>query len=49
MKDLLPTSAATSEVEETPELYVIRVYNALNSGRVSEAEQCWKQAVKVRP
>ena len=47
VKDLLPTSAATSEVEETPELYVIRVYAALNSGRVSEAEQCWKQAVKL--
>ena len=32
VKDLLPTSASTSEVEETPELYVIRVYTALNSG-----------------
>jgi transformation/transcription domain-associated protein len=47
VKDLLPTSASTSEVEETPELYVIRVYTALNSGRVAEAEQCWKQAVKL--
>jgi len=47
VKDLLPASAATSEVEETPELYIIRVYSALNSGRVSEAEQCWKQAVKL--
>ena len=47
VRDLLPTSAATSEVEETPETYVIRVYSALNAGRVAEAEQCWKQAVKL--
>ena len=47
VKELLPASASASELEETPELYVIRVYAALNSGRVAEAEQCWKQAVKL--
>ena len=47
LKDLLPQSPATSEVEETPEVYIIRVYSALNSGRVTEAEQYWKQAVKL--
>ena len=47
LKDLLPQSPATSEVEETPEICIIRVYSALNSGRVNEAEQYWKQAVKL--
>ena len=34
--EICSASAATSEVEETPELYVIRVYSALNAGRVAE-------------
>ena len=47
VRDLLPASAATSEVEETAEINIVRVYNALDSGRVNDAEQYCKQAVKL--